>query len=70
MTRTDVKKHGIGLALTELLIDYAKTKGIGEIWGQVMRDNAPMLVICRNLGIQLKTDVSDPIYLIASLRLK
>ncbi len=69
MTRSDVKKQGIGSALTRLLVDYAKEKGIGELWGQVMRDNAAMLKICKNFGIHLEADKNDPMYLVASLSL-
>jgi len=70
MTRSDVKKHGVGLALTELLIDYARAEGVDELWGQIMRDNRAMLKICQDSGVQVVTDPSDPIYLLATLRLK
>jgi acetyltransferase len=69
MTRSDVKKQGIGSALTKLLIDYAKEEGIGELWGQVMRDNVAMLKICKDFGIQVAADKDDPVYLIATLPL-
>ena len=70
MTRSDIKQQGIGTALTDLLVDYARSEGIGELWGQVMRDNAAMLKICHTLGIQVTTDNDDPVYLVATLPLR
>lgn len=70
MTRSDMKRQGIGLALTDLLVAYACSEGIGELWGQVMRDNAAMLKICHTLGIQVETDRDDPVYLMAVCSLK
>jgi len=70
MTRSDVKGQGIGLAMTRLLIDYARAQGIGELWGQIMRDNDAMLKICHNLGIRIETDRDDPVYLMARMSLQ
>ncbi len=42
------------------IIDYARTRGITEIWGDVLRKNRRMLEIFENLGFTQATDVDDP----------
>jgi acetyltransferase len=41
---------GLGLLLMRRLIDYARKRGIGEIFGDVLRENARMLQMCQRLG--------------------
>jgi acetyltransferase len=48
--RSDMKGHGLGFVLLTRLLDRARTRGIAEIWGDVMRENQPMLQMCRELG--------------------
>ena len=53
-----------------LLIAYARREGLKEIFGYVLRENAPMLGICRKLRFEIDEGVSAPEVLDASLRLK
>lgn len=69
ITRTDMKGQGIGWALMQRLIHYGEAEGIQELWGQVLRENAGMLKMCRELGFQVKTDPSDSSLVIATLPL-
>lgn len=46
--------HGIGRRLMEIIIDYARSIGIREIFGDVLVDNHAMLALCRTLGFRLK----------------
>jgi acetyltransferase len=48
--RTDMKGHGLGFILLTRLLDYARARGIAEIWGDVLRENEAMLRMCRELG--------------------
>jgi acetyltransferase len=34
------------------LIDYARSRGIGELFGDVLQDNVVMLALCRSLGFR------------------
>jgi acetyltransferase len=45
--------RGIGRMLMKHLIDYAASRGIHEIFGNVMVENAAMLGLCRQLGFQI-----------------
>jgi acetyltransferase len=53
-----MKGHGLGYVLLTHLLDRARTRGIAEIWGDVMRENQAMLQMCRELGFAV-TDHPD-----------
>jgi len=59
ITRSDVKGRGIGWALMQRLIHYAQHEGIGELWGQVLRENTNMLNMCEALGFHIEPDPED-----------
>ena len=44
--------RGIGRFLMEAIIDYAKSIGVREIVGDVLRENGPMLALCRDFGFR------------------
>jgi acetyltransferase len=58
--RNDVTGRGFGPLLMRRLIDYARQRGIGEIFGHVLRENGAMLAICRSLGFEEHADPDDP----------
>jgi acetyltransferase len=43
---------GLGGLLMRRLIDYARSRGIGELFGDVLADNVVMLALCRSLGFR------------------
>jgi acetyltransferase len=48
--RSDVTGMGLGVFLMRRIIDYAKSRRIGAIYGDVLGDNSTMLKLCRVLG--------------------
>ena len=48
--RSDWKGRGVGYLLMTRLIEIARQCGIGELVGEVLRENGPMLQMCRELG--------------------
>jgi acetyltransferase len=60
---------GLGTMLMEKIIAYARSRGIGEIFGMVLAENAPMLAICRRLGFALRAEPDAPGVIRASLAL-
>jgi acetyltransferase len=58
--RSDRKGQGLGWALMQLLIEYARAEGLQRISGQVLRDNTVMLTMCRELGFDVASDPTDP----------
>ena len=59
LLRTDLKGRGLGWALMQLIIEYAKSEGLNRIFGQILRENSVMLNMCRELGFDVKTDPDD-----------
>lgn len=48
--RTDIKGRGLGYLLMTRLLEIAKARGLSEIFGEVLRENGPMLKMARELG--------------------
>ena len=46
--------HGVGRLLMHRLIDYAAKRGLKEIFGEVLAENATMLDLCRHLGFRIE----------------
>ena len=58
--RSDWKGRGVGFLLMTHLIGIARQRGIGELVGEVMRENEPMLQMCRELGFSIGPQPADP----------
>lgn len=69
LVRTDLQGQGIGWALMERLLDYARADGIERIEGHVLDENTKMLEMCRRLGFTLKRDPQEPGVLLVSCEL-
>ena len=67
LVRSDLKGHGLGWLLMQLIIEYAHVEGIGIIEGQVLRENSSMLAMCGELGFQIKPDPDDASVALAKL---
>ncbi len=50
----------LGNLLMRRMIDYARARGIGEIYGEVLQENKPMLRLNRALGFVIHSDPDDP----------
>lgn len=60
IVRTDYHGRGIGYALMTTLGEYARKRGIGEIYGLVLRENGRMLAMCDDLGFTRHSVEGDP----------
>ena len=58
--RSDWKGRGIGYLLMTRLTHIAGRRGIGELIGEVLRENQPMLQMCRELGFSMVSQPADP----------
>ncbi|WP_312164552.1 bifunctional acetate--CoA ligase family protein/GNAT family N-acetyltransferase [Phenylobacterium sp.] len=52
MVRTDQQHQGLGRLLLGEILDYAAAKGLSEVWGDVARENAPMLATAKSFGFE------------------
>jgi RimJ/RimL family protein N-acetyltransferase len=59
LLRSDLKGRGLGWALMQLIIEYAKSEGLRRIDGQILRENSVMLKMCRELGFKVTADAED-----------
>ena len=59
LLRSDLKGRGLGWALMEMIIDYARSEGLKRIDGQILRENTVMLRMCRELGFSIEDDPAD-----------
>ncbi|HML14345.1 MAG TPA: bifunctional acetate--CoA ligase family protein/GNAT family N-acetyltransferase [Xanthobacteraceae bacterium] len=59
LVRSDLKGHGLGWTLMQIIIEYARWLGLKSIEGQVLRENTTMLQMCRELGFSVTSDPDD-----------
>ncbi len=59
LLRSDLKGRGLGWALMQMIIEYAKAEGLKAISGDVLADNSVMLAMCRNLGFEVTPDPQE-----------
>jgi acetyltransferase len=60
IVRGDMTGLGLGVVLMRRIIDYARSRSIGEIYGDVLRDNKTMLKLCRALGFTQSGVADEP----------
>jgi len=58
--RSDMKGQGLGYLLMSRMLEIASDRGLSEIFGSVMRENEPMLKMCRELGFAIGEYPEDP----------
>jgi acetyltransferase len=58
--RSDWKGRGLGYLLMTRLLEVARERGIGELFGTVLHENAAMVQMCRELGFRISPDPDDP----------
>ncbi len=58
--RSDMGGHGLGPLLLQRIIDYARGRGIREIFGEVLRENKRMLKVCDQFAFSRTTNPDDP----------
>jgi acetyltransferase len=67
--RDDMTRMGLGTLLLRRLIEYARRRGVLEIFGHVLRENLSMLALCRSLGFDEIGAPDDPALKLVRLRL-
>jgi N-acetylglutamate synthase-like GNAT family acetyltransferase len=59
LVRSRLKGHGMGWLLMKHMITYAKEKGLESVRGQVLAENATMLLMCSELGFHIADDPDE-----------
>jgi acetyltransferase len=60
LVHPDRTGRGLGRTLLGRLVDYARQRGIGELWGEVPAGNRAMLKLCAELGFRVARDPLAP----------
>lgn len=60
MVRPELAGHGLGRLLMEKLIQYARSRGIKELRGDVLSENTVMLQLCKDLGFAIQVSRLSP----------
>jgi acetyltransferase len=69
LVRSDVKHHGLGRLMLSRLIERARDKGIGALYGVVLSENKEMLDLARELGFEIERDAGGPTQMRVTLSL-
>jgi len=69
IVQPDMKGKGLASRLMHRLIDWARTRGMHAVVGQVLADNAPMLAFVRHLGFSVRRLPEEPDVMEARLTL-
>lgn len=68
LVRSDLKGLGLGWLLMQTLVEYARSEGIDQIEGQVLRENTTMLRMCAEMGFSIDSDPHDSEICLVRLR--
>lgn len=69
MLDPSVSGFGLGRLLMQRICAYARQRGIGKIYGEVLRENDAMLRINREMGFRVEPTADDPAIVHVSLDL-
>ncbi len=69
MVRSDVKGQGLGNLLMTEILKHARSRGIGTVFGEVLRENTTMLKMADDLGFARKGQTDEPGVIRVSIRL-
>ena len=70
LVQSDAKGQGLGTALMEILIAYARAQGIGELFGTVLKENRVMLGLTERPGFGHASQADDNTAVEVRLRLR
>jgi len=69
LVRTDLQGRGIGWALLDQIIDYARADGLQRIEGYIFMDNTKMLAMAEEFGFAIAPHPFEPGVMLATLNL-
>lgn len=55
LVRTDMQQRGLGRALLQDVLRYARERGAKHIYGDILSENTAMLALARSLGAELRS---------------
>ena len=58
IVRSDLKRQGLGRLLLDKIVRYARSRGLNQLVGSVLRENSGMLELTRGCGFAV--DATKP----------
>jgi acetyltransferase len=59
IVRSALKGHGLGYLLMRHMLDYARSKHLQRVHGEVLAENTTMLKLAEELGFQVRDELMD-----------
>ncbi|MFS8036196.1 GNAT family N-acetyltransferase [Xanthobacter sp. AM11] len=59
MVRSDMKGKGLGFRLMSEILSHARKRGLSRVFGDVLRENGPMLHLAEDLGFKVGPSADD-----------
>ncbi|MHC1725932.1 MAG: GNAT family N-acetyltransferase [Syntrophobacteraceae bacterium] len=69
LVRHDLSGKGVGRILMQQILAYARSRGLKEVFGNVLGENRAMLKLAKACGFTSRIDPEDPGSVIVSLKL-
>lgn len=69
LVRSDLQRHGLGTLVMHRLYEYARARGIKELWGDILSENGSMVALCRTMGCKIARSPRDATVMRATRRL-
>lgn len=69
LVERDWSRLGLGALLMQRLVDDSRRRKLAELWGYVLRENRPMLELCRELGFNQRMIPDEPGTALITLKL-
>lgn len=60
MVRSDLKGIGLGYSLMIQVVQYARKRSIGRVYGDVLSESTTMFQMARELGFAVARSAADP----------
>jgi len=70
VVQDELTGKGLGMLLMKRIIDYARSRGVGEIIGHVLAENQTMLKLCGELGFTTERELDDTSGVMVRLKLR
>jgi acetyltransferase len=58
LVRSDLQKRGVGWALMQRILDFARAEGLRRVTGVVLKENTVMLKMCDEFGFRIEHDTA------------
>ncbi len=70
IVRHEMTGQGLGTLLLKKILEYARDRGIKEVYGAVLSQNQPMLRLCKKIGFDIDRVTDEPSIVMTRFKLQ